>query len=293
MKRITLTLFLAALQIFAAKSAVAFVGEVNFTNREVRNHDYYLEDILDTARDCLLGHYNHHRDFYNRYGISPYYGQNSAYSRMTYREQVDRMRSLGLSSKLTEQMKPTSCVGLTLECLGKGFKRVRMDKTWNKIVKFTKANGVSGTAIQHGLQKLGWSVLYWNPDTDQNMIWDDQEAQKYVVDRLHFKGYHEERYNTLLRTNKYLYNRVDRGNDFVDFGTRIPRRLYDVPFFVGTAHAGYHVFPGFNQWIIEGHSTRRITDRQTIEASQFNPLETGGGPRGLYRSGLIAIPPGY
>ena len=68
----------------------------------------------------------------------------------------------------------------------------------------------------------------------------------------------------------------------------------NIPFFVGIAHLGYHVFPRSYGQIIEGHSTRQLNDPQALETSPFNPLVKGGGPRGgPYKSGLIAIPPGY
>ncbi|CAN5724706.1 hypothetical protein BH20VER1_BH20VER1_25590 [soil metagenome] len=76
---------------------------------------------------------------------------------------------------------------------------------------------------------------------------------------------------------------------------RVPAAFRSAPFFVGTAHTGYHVFPGFEGSIIDAHSTRALTSVNNLEKSQFNPLASGGGPRWTptekYRSGLIATPP--
>jgi hypothetical protein len=282
---------------FSSISYGKFKGEVHFTHREIERHHYLLEDILERSRDCLINNIQYHKRFYKKYGVSPYYGDNSNFMRMSYSEKVARVQSFGHSKKLAKalvsKMKPTSCIGLTIKCLRRGFEKYGTGKTWKKVEDFTNLNGVGGMALQHALQKLGWKVLYWNPDTSTNAYWDEREAKKYPNDTLHYRGHHEVRYRAMLRSGKYLYNRVDKGDDFINFYEGIPHRIYDVPFFVGTAHAGYHVFPGFNEWIIEGHSTRKINDPQTVEASKFSPDRRGGGPRGLYRSGLIAIPPGY
>jgi len=81
----------------------------------------------------------------------------------------------------------------------------------------------------------------------------------------------------------------------VGFDDRVPREFLDVPFFVGVAHTGYHVFPGYKGDVIEAHSTRRLDSVDNLEKSPFNPLATGGGPRWTatewYRSGLVGLPP--
>jgi hypothetical protein len=80
----------------------------------------------------------------------------------------------------------------------------------------------------------------------------------------------------------------------VNFNRTLPQDFKAVPLFIGTAHTGFHVFPGYNGIVIEGHSVRHITSSTMIETSEFNPLKPGGGPQGLpYRSGLFSVPPGY
>jgi hypothetical protein len=85
----------------------------------------------------------------------------------------------------------------------------------------------------------------------------------------------------------------------VNFGTSVPAQFRAVPFFVGTAHSGYHVFPGFSGRIIEAHSMRELRSMDNLEVSVFNPLDQAnhGGPRWTrseqYRSGVIVVPPGY
>jgi len=85
---------------------------------------------------------------------------------------------------------------------------------------------------------------------------------------------------------QFYFNTVDDYHSLVNFGMRPPADFESVPFFVGTAHGGYHVFPGMFGRVIEGHSTREVTDPQTIESFEIHPIANGGGPRGNYRSGL-------
>lgn len=101
------------------------------------------------------------------------------------------------------------------------------------------------------------------------------------------------RWATIKSRGMYYMNPVDDARSLVNFKTEMPEKFLDVPFYVGTAHTGYHVFPGTFGQVIEGHNTRAITDRNTLESSPFNPMEDGGGPRGQYFSGLVAVPPGF
>src|SRR5690606_3860379 len=120
-----------------------------------------------------------------------------------------------------------------------------------------------------------------------------QEKRQHPNNPKKIWGFHAYNWLTVKKKGKYLYNKVDDISTLVNFGERTPEAIKRVPFFLGIAHMGYHVFPGSYGQIIEGHSTRQLHDPQAVETSPFNPLTDGGGPRGLYRSGLIAVPPGY
>ena len=99
----------------------------------------------------------------------------------------------------------------------------------------------------------------------------------------------------LRARSTYWYNKVDDFKEFVGFDQTTPERLFKSPFWIGTAHTGYHVFPGTYETVIEAHSTRHITSINNLERSEFSPMRPGGGPRWApkqkYRSGLIALPP--
>lgn len=273
--------------------AVGFEGEISFTPSEVRAHQITINELTEVASDCLKADLKRHRDFHARYGISAFYGDRSRFAKMNRSEREAVLQRLGLSPSLLDQMSPTSCVGLTLKCLERGFLATGQAQTWAKLKAYTKRNAQDGTALQNGLQKLGWTLLYWNPSPENNERWDAIEARNDGDNSSRFWGYHTYRYLTVTRESRYYFNRVDDSQWLVGFHTSPPAEFSDIPFFVGTAHTGYHVFPGMFGRVIEGHSTRAITDAQTIESSPFNPLQNGGGPRGAYRSGLMLIPPGY
>jgi hypothetical protein len=291
--------------IFLAPSSFAWEGKVKFSDREVAEHRAGINTILKTATACLQHDLDRHQEFFKKYGVARFYGDRSAFAKMPATDKLQHIRNTleklnyrgeeipRLSRYIFSQMEPTSCVGLVLKCLGKGFAAAGQEDLWEEVADYARKNGQDGTAIQNALQQLGWRVLYWNPWVEYITRWDEIEHAKDPVNKSRFWGYHAYRYQTVMRSRMYLYNRVDDATTLVNFGRDVPTSFKRVPFFVGTAHTGYHVFPGMYGNVIEGHSTRQITDGQTIESSAFNPLQDGGAPRGNYFSGLVAVPPGY
>ncbi len=183
-------------------------------------------------------------------------------------------------------------MGLTLKCLGRGFEAGKQLDLWKRLKAYTVLNGVDGTALQDGLQKLGWKILYWNTDTSQNKKWDAEEKARHPGNKDYFWGYHESNWAAVKKRGVYYYDKVDDITSLVNFGKNVPEAIKSVQFFVGTSHMGYHVFPGTYGNIIEGHSTRPLTDAKTLQSAPFNPLGGGGPTDGEYRSGIVAVPPG-
>lgn len=275
-------------------SRASFTGSISFTPDEQEQHRKALPQIVNDAGDCLKDDYNHHLKFFKKYGISPFYGDQSSFAKLSYSEKQIYLARLGIDADLLSQMQPTSCVGMTLKCLGGAFQKNGESEFWNRIRRFLNANDVDGTALQTALQQLGWKILYWNPDTSQNEAWDARERSANPSNSSHFWGYHAYRWATVRGEGHIYYNSVvDDWQLLVDFKLSPPLRFRRIPFFVGTAHAGYHVFSGLFGEVIEGHSMRLITDPNTIERAEFNPLAENGAPRGPYVTGLAAVPPGY
>jgi hypothetical protein len=280
--------------------AVSAWGQVaSFTAQEIKTHNERIGDIVAEASNCLDDVYEEHIDFYDTWGVSKFYGdRHPKYG--TKAGLVAALKMYGKPVDLVSQLEPMSCIGLAMKCLKRGFDSVGMGSTWNKIYAQLKIdNKVFGTDLQKNLIKLGWKSLYWNPNPANNAKWDleDQTLSplKPGTQWNPVWGGHAYRYNQALKGYYYekdLY--VDDASSLVGFKDVQPAFFKNVPFFIGVAHAGYHVFPGRNGEVIEAHSTRDLNSRENLEFSEFNPLKTGGGPKWTpkerYRSGVIVVP---
>ncbi|MES2526680.1 MAG: hypothetical protein V4598_06315 [Bdellovibrionota bacterium] len=282
-----------ALLIFPLFAHAAFVGSIEFTAREISDHQTDVDTIVPTASECLKKTYDRHLAFHRRYGISPYYGDQSSFAKLTYEQKKSYLRSLRKDENLVDQMETISCVGLAMRCLSQGFAAAGKQVIWKRLEDHLRLNGVDGTALQYSLRKLGWKTLYWNPQISMNEEWDRQEKLRNPQNLQRSWGWHAYRWSTILSKGMYYDNHVDDKTTLVNFGTKQPLIFKRLPFFLGTAHTGYHVFPGMNGQVIESHSLRKITDITTIESSEFNPLKPNGGPQGTMYSGLMSVPPGY
>ncbi len=292
MKSAVSSLLIATLSVILASSSfAAFKGSVSFSDEERRIHAAGVGLIVREASQCLEDDLEKHQKFFERNGISAFYGDRSSFAALSTAAKREFIRKLGKNPDLLSQMAPTSCIGLAMKCLERGFLKADEGAIWSKLKAYAKANDLDGTSLQDGLQKLGWTIAYWNPDTSRNAEWDAAERAKNPTNSDHFWGEHAYYWKTVNASRKYYLNKVDDISLLVNFGERAPERFRQIPFFVGTAHSGYHVFPGMYGRVVEGHSTRSITDPQTLESSEFSPIADGGGPRGLYRSGIMAIPP--
>lgn len=160
---------------------------------------------------------------------------------------------------------------------------------WKRVFAFVKDNGMDGSALLDALQKLDWMILYWNPNPRENARWDSEDGTRKS------RGWHAERHKQVTTKGSYYSNTVNDRETLVGFGSQSPAALRHVPFFIGVAHTGYHVFPGFRGDVIEAHSMRALDSIDNLEKSPFNPLAKGGGPRWTatekYRSGIIGVPP--
>jgi hypothetical protein len=283
--------FVLAAWLPASASLAGFNGEVSLTPAEKEAHAREIGTITRVARQYLESIWREHLAFYRRHHVSKFYGDRNT-SLDTRSKRIAALRAAGAPVSLVDQLQPTSCIGLTVGALGSGFRATgdpALESAWKKIYAYLRANDLDGCALQDALQKLGWRIVFWNPAPANNARWDVED------DNRRSKGWHAYRYLTVMRKGTYYYNKVDDRSLLVNFGTSVPAEFRRVPFFVGTAHTGYHVFPGFLDEVIEAHSSRRLDSIDNMEKNPFNPLANGGAPRWTasewYRSGLIAIPP--
>lgn len=298
MKKITLSFTLGLLGVLFCGSASAQVA--NFAPEEVAYHRQNVGLVAQVAADCLDDTYSDHIEFFEEWGVSKYYG-NRRPDYSTKAGLIAALKAYGKPAELVSQLQPISCIGLAMSCLKKGFAAVGQESTWDKIHAQLKINNnFFGTDLQKNLIRLGWKSYYWNPNPARNAQWD-QEDQALNPLKPGAKwnavwGGHAYRYNQAL--NKGFYYEKDLivhdAHSLVGFGDVQPAFFDEIPFFVGIAHAGYHVFPGRHGEVIEAHSMRNLNARDNLEFSEFNPLKKGGGPvwtaKEKYRSGVVVTP---
>ncbi len=322
---------------FLLSAELAFAGAsgVEFTPEEVLSNRLKGKLISDTSAACLSRVWDTHNKFFQLRGYSKYYGNrhpkhNTEAGRKAVLLQIlprlerrvsrnDRAAIAELHNREAE-LESTSCIGLTLKCLGEGFQAAGMHDTWSKIHTWLGRTGSDGTPMFYGtdLQKalvdLGWKSLYWNPDISMNDEWDLLEKSLNPSREINLET-GKEKWNPIWGGHAYRWALVKRSREYygvpihdiqtlVNFGTRPPADFRSIPFFVGTAHAGYHVFPGYKGQVIEAHSMRELVSKHNLEVGPMNPLnqELNGIPGGTgaprwtkiehYRSGVIVVPPG-
>jgi hypothetical protein len=271
-----------------------------FSAEEIQRHAANLPLITSTAAKSLDDTYADHVNFYKEHGVSKYYGDR----RKDYATKAGRIKALesyGKPVSLADVQVGTACIVLAMQALERGLGAAKLESTWNKIKDILKASGLLGTDLQIMLRQLGWKIYYWNPSPDKNAEWDAEDrALNPLKQGEKWKGVwggHAARYKTATENATYSNKPVDDAHTMVGFGTTVPPAFREVPFFIGTAHDGYHVFPGRRGEVIEAHSKRDMNDPNNLEFSPFNPLKKGGGPRWTktekYRSGLIAVPAAF
>jgi hypothetical protein len=269
-----------------------------FTSAEISKHRASLDTFCDAASDFLDWVYADHLAFYNKWGVSKYYGNRKPEHR-TRDLRIRQLRKFGKPEFLVDQQVSTACILLAMQAMERGFNATGMASTWKKINNQLKIDQkFYGTDLQIMLQQLGWKLYYWNPDPSQNAKWDadDQALNPLKPGRkwMPVWGGHALRYASAINKGTYYDAKVDNVTKLVGFGKVQPADFKNVPVFVGIAHAGYHVFPGRSGDVIEAHSMREMIAKDNIEVAPFNPLATGGAPRWTrsekYRSGVIAVP---
>lgn len=269
-----------------------------FNSTEIRNHRNSIQQFCNAASDFLDWVYADHEAFYNKWGVSKYYGNRKPEHR-TRELRMRELRKFGKPQFLVDQQVATACILLAMQACERGFIATGMPNTWKKIHNQLKVdNKFYGTDLQIMLQQLGWKLYYWNPDPSKNAAWDaeDQQLNPLKPPRkwMPVWGGHALRYAAVKNRGVYYDAKIDNSTSLVGFKKTPPASFASVPIFIAIAHAGYHVFPGRDGAVIEAHSMRRMIAKDNIEVAPFNPLATGGAPRWTrsekYRSGVIAVP---
>lgn len=294
---------------------------IEFSDAEIRRHLKNSDLIARESANCIENVKKSHEQFYAQFGFSKYFGNRikpspSVSQRMTLirnanyvNQSIVQSLSPSQLQQAVEQMESTACITMAVRCIGQGFQTAGDQDTWKKIYDYLGREGNwYGHELQQALMDLGWKSLYWNPDPSKNSEWDQEDRRlnplKPGKKWNPVWGAHQSIFQQVMRKKTYGYTslRVDDDVTLVDFKQNVPQSFKNIPFFIGIAHQGYHVFPGTFGHVVEAHSTRPVGRKDNIEFAPFNPLagakpieQGGGSPRWSnlerYRSGLIVVPP--
>lgn len=258
-------------------------------------------NIVQNSRISISKYIERHADSFAKTGIGSMYGPNSSYAKMPLAEKARYLAQNKKPGTFPAMPTETSCIGFVLGNLNYGYNKSGLGKQWDKIDAIVRENSGQGTYLLNELRKDGWKIIFWSPDA-KNPTTRVASASKDA-------DHHQWAY-AMARDNKgYMPGVLSYGKVFegvpVDYlalnyrptDPRITLRnikaeeiLRKIPFFVGVANGGYHVFMGSDGMVIESHSTRNPSDQTNIE---IRPLNQFGLLRGeSYLSGIIAVPPG-
>ena len=202
-----------------------------FTANEIRAHKDKLSTITTTGAKYLDDTYADHLAFYNKWGVSKYYG-NRRKDYQTRAGRVAALQSLGKPAFLADQQVGTACILLAMQCLKKGFAAAGLSATWDKIYGILKIdNAFYGTDLQIMLQQLGWKVYYWNPNPSRNTAWDEEDRRlnplKPGKTWNPVWGGHALRHSSVLNRQVYYKTKVDNASALVNFGTAPASKLQE------------------------------------------------------------------
>lgn len=283
------------------------------TETEKKEYLAYNRQIIQSASECIQNYWTTHVAFFNKNKVSKYYGSNNP-NLQTRDQRIAALKKYGAPVSLVDELESTSCIGMARACIKQAFlgtKSPTLKNVWDRMDKILIASGSDGSVLANNLQTLGWKILYFNPKPEDNALWDKQDVKNLTNVKVvkwdsgvknskgefvYHSGWgmHASRYREVMKKNKYYVSKIDDKTTLVGFGSVLPESFKRAPFFLGVAHAGYHVFPGFYGEVIEAHSSRQLNSINNMERGVFNPLN-GGSPMWSntewYRSGIIAVPP--
>ena len=213
-----------------------------FSTAEIRKHRDTLPVFTDAAADFIDWVFADHTAFFNKWGVSKYYG-NRKPEHATRDKRIAQLKKFGKPTMLADQQVSTACILLAMQACEHGFNATGMPNTWKKINAQLKIDQkFYGTDLQIMLQQLGWKLYYWNPDPTKNAVWDaeDQALNPLRAGRkwMPVWGGHALRHASAVNKGTYYDAKVDNVTKLVGFGKVQPAAFKTVPIFVGIAPAG-------------------------------------------------------
>jgi hypothetical protein len=198
-----------------------------------------------------------HVDAIAERGYGKYYGVQSSW----------RPTSAG-----SHDVKQMSCIGWALEVTGAAYQAIGRGAVWTLIRRATVVRQALGTVLLEQLLKDGWTGVYWNPDT------------KNPAD-----GSNEHPFSASVARSQKSYYKLRVSDSIVDYKATPPNRagiekLAKMPYWVGIARGGMHVFCGSRESVSEYHWDHGPTSTTAIEVISLESF--------AWLSGMLCFPPG-
>lgn len=184
----------------------------------------------------------------------------------------------GYQPKPGQSLTKSSCVVWAMECAEAAFNGAGQGVIWQGIARTTRAAQLRGTVLVDALVRTaGWTGIYWNPDTRNPADRQDEHPYSYGVARRQSTYY-----RIPVRDFVVNYSPTAGGSTALDLSGH--KKLEQVPFWIGCARGGRHVFCGTRGLVSEFHWNAGPSNPKAIENV---PLRGYG-----WLSGIICVPPG-
>jgi hypothetical protein len=287
--------------------AQSFNGDLQFSENEKAQHLAGISNLIQVTTDSMKDFAERHFESIDRCGLGLLFGFKSQFASMNAakRDQYIQQNSKCAQPPRRDEINITSCELHTNRHLEKGFEAIGQAQVFKKIDQFLANNGRTGIALAYALTKLGWKVAYWNPDVVTPHPTPTNRRQMGATPTDHTVSYR-------LVKNQGRYYGVPVTGWMINFDPKAPsptikqtaalEAFKKAPYFIGVAHGGFHVFPGYEGIVNESHSPYNPNNRKNIEIGKFDPLKespqglniTVGNTRKLYHysSGIVVLPPG-
>jgi hypothetical protein len=204
-----------------------------------------------------------HKSLVASRGVGSYYGSESGYKP---------------PAGSPPDLRVGSCIGWALDVTGAAYREVGLAAPWQRIYAVTVNNGGRGTVLCKELVSDGWSGIYWNPDAAKSA---DGDAE-HTFSAKQARGAGGKYYGIPVKGMITDYRPSPGGSTIAD--TSAIARLEKVPFWVGCARGGKHVFVGVRGNVSEFHWTAQPGDPDAITQV---PLQSFS-----WLSGILCTPPG-
>ena len=204
-----------------------------------------------------------HKSLIASRGVGSYYGSESGY-----------VPPAGSPADL----RVGSCIGWALDVTGAAYREVGLAAVWQRIYTITVNNGARGTVLCRELVRDGWTGIYWNPDVATPADGDAEHTFSAKMARGGSGKYYE------IPVKGMITNYRPSSTSTTALDASGIRRLEKVPYWVGCARGGKHVFVGTRGNVSEFHWEAQPTNPDAITQV---PLEAFA-----WLSGILCVPPG-